>query len=359
MIATIAMPDTKGPFTLGWDLGGAHVKAVLLDVTGTAIQAIQSACPLWRGMEYLQQSVDEVLAHIQPPVTRHVVTMTGELADIFSSRDEGVQQLSEYMIERFGVDHVRLYAGRYGLISGTNLAEHSPEIASANWLASASFLATMAGDALLIDVGSTTTDLMLLCNGEVMTTASTDAERMRRDELIYTGVVRTPVMSVVQHVPFDGDRQGVAAEHFATMADVYRLTGDLAESHDMAETADGAGKSPAESARRLARMVGRDLSDASLPQWRQLACAIKSRQLRTLQEAAERALSRGLLNEEAALLGAGAGRFLVRDLARQMGRPYQDVSAWVKASPEVADWAVVCLPAYAVARLSMREAALQ
>lgn len=356
MTATISMSDAKGPLTLGWDLGGAHVKAVLLDANGTALQAVQSACPLWRGMEYLQQSVEGILGDLRGPVERHAVTMTGELADIFKSRDEGVRRLSGYMADRLGAEKVMIYAGSQGLIPSADVALHCPDIASANWLASANFLATVAGDGLLMDVGSTTTDLMLLHQGTVMTTASSDAERMRRGELIYTGAIRTPVMSVVQHVPFDGERQGVAAEHFATMADVYRLTGDLADSHDMAETADGAGKSPEDSARRLARMVGRDLADAEMQQWRQLAFSIKSSQLRALQEAAERALSRGYLDEKAPLLGAGAGRFLVRDLAQQMGRPYQEVSEWVDAVPEAADWAVVCLPAYAVGRLSLREA---
>jgi probable H4MPT-linked C1 transfer pathway protein len=204
-----------------------------------------------------------------------------------------------------------------------------------------------------MDVGSTTSDLVILHQGKAEASAFSDAERMRIEELLYTGVVRTPVMAVVHQVPFDGVWQGVAAEHFATTADVYRLTGDLPDGYDMAETADGAGKSLKDCARRLARMVGRDLSDAGMSQWRILARSIKSAQLRTLQKAVERALSRGLLHENAPFLGAGAGRFLVRELSRHMGREYRDVSEWVSAESSVADWAVTCLPAYAVARLAV------
>lgn len=345
------------PYTLGWDLGGAHLKAVLLDASGTAVQAMQSPCPLWRGMTYLQQSVDHIMAQISVPVERHAVTMTGELADIFASRDMGVRQLSAFMARRFGAAHVRCYAGRHGFVVQSDIDGYLADIASANWHASASFLAGASGDALLVDVGSTTTDLIMLHAGSVETVARTDAERMRRDELIYAGVIRTPVMAVVERVPFDGDWQGVAAEHFATMADVYRLTGDLEEGVDMSDTADGAGKTQEECARRLARMVGRDLSDAGMPQWRQLAFSVKSRQLRTMQEAVERAWSRGVLQENSPLLGAGAGRFLVCDLARQTGRAYHDVAEWVPARPGIAEWAVVCLPAYAVGRLGMREQA--
>lgn len=341
--------------TLGWDLGGAHVKAVLLDADGVAVQAIQTPCPLWRGMPHLQHALDAVLDTLALPVARHAVTMSGELADIFSSRDEGVQQLANAMIKRFGAQHVRIYAGRHGFVTEDDVSSHLADIASANWHASAAFLSSQIEHALLMDVGSTTSDLVLLHQGRAAVCACSDAERMRHAELLYTGVIRTPVMAVAHHVPFDGSWQGVAAEHFATMADVYRLTGDLPEGCDMAETADGAGKSLEDSARRLARMVGRDLPDASPSQWRRLALAIKSRQLRTLQQGVERALSRGLLPEDAPLLGAGAGRFLVRELARNMGMDYRDVADWVTAAPSVADWAVTCLPAYAVACLGASE----
>lgn len=340
--------------TLGWDLGGAHVKAVLLDADGIAVQAMQIPCPLWRGMAHLEHAIDVVLSTLGFPAARHVVTMTGELADIFKSRNEGVQQLSETMIRRFGGQQVRVYAGRHGLIPPTDIPNHLAEIASANWHASASFLATQIDQALLMDVGSTTTDLVLLHQSKAASCAYSDAERMRLEELIYTGVIRTPVMAVVHRVPFEGSWQGVAAEHFATMADVYRLTGDLTEGCDMAETADGAGKTLDDSARRLARMVGRDLADAGPIQWRRLAFAIKSQQLRTLQQGVERVFSRGLLPDRATLLGAGAGRFLVRELAHHMGCEYRDVSEWVSASPAAAEWAVTCLPAYAVAYLGAR-----
>lgn len=345
-------------YVLGWDLGGAHVKAVLLDASGVAINAMQVACPLWRGMETLQQAVDRICAALPHAAAFHAVTMTGELADIFSSREEGVHALSAFMVERFGAESVCFYAGMEGFVTAAHVRRHAATIASANWRASAAFLASEIESALLLDVGSTTSDVMLLYQGEVASSAVGDAERMQRDELVYTGVVRTPLMAVAQRVPFQGEWQGVAAEHFATTADLYRLTGDLEACHDMAETADGAGKTLEESARRLARMVGRDVADARMEDWIQLACAFKSRQLRILQEAAERTLSRGLLQPDAPLVGAGAGRFMVQALARQMDRPYQDAAQWVQAVPEAQGWAVVCLPAYAVARLSMAQAGL-
>lgn len=345
--------------TLGWDLGGAHLKAVLVDADGRASRVFQQSCPLWRGLDTLERAVAAVMTALEDVRLRHAVTMTGELADIFPSRDEGVQRLTQCMAQYLGAADMRIYAGPHGFVPTPSIGDHLAAIASANWHASAAFLAARIGDGLFVDIGSTTSDLIVLHQGRPAARGYTDAERLRSEEMIYTGVVRTPVMAVAQQLPFGGEWQRVAAEHFATMADVYRLTGELPEDYDMSETADGAGKSPEESARRLARMVGRDLADAPMTQWRELAYSIKAQQMRILQSGLERNLSRAWLSGDAPLVGAGAGRFLVRELAQSMRRPYQDASAWISAMPDVAEWAGVCLPAYAVAWLGIKNIAWQ
>lgn len=343
--------------TLGWDLGGAHLKAALLDANGRVLRVFQQPCPLWRGLDHLQTAVGAVMSAVEAPPRRHAITMTGELADIFPSRNEGVRQLTQSMSDYLNGADMRVYAGPAGFVAAAAVDQHSSQIASANWHASAQFLAANAGDGISMDIGSTTSDLVMLRQSRVVEAGYTDAERMRSETLIYTGVVRTPVMAVAQRLPFGGEWQGLAAEHFATMADVYRLTGELAEEHDMAETADGAGKTMAESARRLARMLGHDLDDAPMAAWRQVANAVRSQQLHRLQSALERQISRALPEPEAPLIGAGAGHFLVRELAARLGRPYRDAASYIDAAGEVATWAGVCLPAYAVAWLAHREAA--
>jgi len=338
--------------TLGWDIGGAHLKAALVDGNGRALRVFQLSCPLWRGLQYLEQTVAQVLAELGMVDVRHAITMTGELADIFLSRATGVEQITQTMVRCLESHEMVVYAGRAGFVSQVDAGQRVADIASANWHASAAFLADAAGDALFVDIGSTTSDFAVLGQGRVQALGYSDAERLRCEELVYTGVVRTPVMAVAQRVPFAGAWQRLAAEHFATTADIYRLTGELDEACDMAETADGAEKSLQASARRLARMVGCDLQDAAMLRWRELALVLRSRQLATLQDAAERHLSRGLLAQDAPFIGAGAGRFLVRALAGRMGRDYRDATEFIAAAPEVAPWAGVCLPACAVARLA-------
>ncbi|MDR2219968.1 MAG: S-layer protein [Methylobacillus sp.] len=342
---------------LGWDVGGAHLKAVLVQSDGRAVQAVQRMCPLWRGMDKLQQAVTEILDILPAHVTHHAITMTGELADIFPDRQTGVTRITEHMHGWLKNADIAIYAGAQGFLAPDAVGSHANIIASANWHASAEFLARRCGTALFMDVGSTTTDLVVLHSGKPLIRGYSDAERMATEELVYTGVIRTPVMAVARRLPFAGGWQQLAAEHFATMADVYRLTGELFEECDMGDTADRQGKSEHESARRLARMMGRDFSDADMAQWRQLARTLRSRQLWMLQSAVERQLSRRSFPDDAPIIGAGAGAFLVRELARVMNHPFIDVAQQIEGDSPITKWASVCLPAYAVAWLRARELA--
>ncbi len=347
---------TKKMTMLGWDVGGAHLKAVLVDADGSALTAVQVPCRLWQGLGQLRKAIDVVLANLKLVPDEHIVTMTGELADIFANRAEGVTQIASVMADRFGVA-TRFYAGSAGLVTSDLAAQHAAAIASANWLASAAFVATKARQGLLVDIGSTTADFILISDGKPQCRGYSDAERMQLEELVYTGVIRTPLMAMGNRMPFAGEWQTLAAEHFATTADVYRLTGDLNEAEDMSDTADGTGKTLEESARRLARMIGRDLSDAPTAAWIGLARAFKQMQLNTLNAAVARALSRNLIDDKAPVIGAGSGKFLVRELAKQLNREYLDVETQIVAdTDQVKRWASICLPAYAVAYLALRTA---
>ncbi len=338
---------------LGWDVGGAHLKAALVDSEGVAIQVIQVACPLWRGLEKLEAALDHILSHLKQRPLSHSITMTGELADIFPNRHAGVVSIAECMQEHLS-GNVCFYAGPQGFVDFEGVKASTHFIASSNWHASASYMATEVEEGIFIDIGSTTADIVLLCNNGPQHRGFTDAERMQYEELVYTGVIRTPLMALTSQIPFAGEWRKLAAEHFATTADVYRLTGDLNEAEDMVETADGTGKTQHESARRLARMTGQDVADANMEAWVRLAQAYKQRQIDTLKSAVLRSLSRNLLSMRAPIIGAGAGSFLARELARQLDRPYFESRGLIKGeSSDEQRWATVCLPAYAVAVLGL------
>jgi uncharacterized hydantoinase/oxoprolinase family protein len=143
------------------------------------------------------------------------------------------------------------------------------------------------------------------------------------------------------------------AEYFANSGDVHRLTGALPEGVDLQPTADGRGKSLAESRGRLARMIGRDAGTAPDAAWDALADAVAGRQLFQLEAACRRVLSAADLPPEAPLVGAGIGRFLAPELARRLRRPYRDFAGLVDAPAALASAASDAAPAVAVALLRL------
>lgn len=345
---------TQQAFIIGWDIGGAHVKAALLDSAGTALTVVQKACPLWLGLDQLTAAVKAILAEMPQQATQHAITMTGELADIFPDRLTGVCEIAQTM-QGLLIGNIRYYAGLSGFVLFEQVSGMASQIASANWLASASHLAHEFHQGLFIDFGSTTTDYVVLADGIPQIRGFTDATRLQYDELVYTGMVRTPLMAIAPHIDFAGERYGVAAEHFATTADVYRLLGYLEQADDMSNTADGADKSIEATARRIARMIGRDLAEADISTWKQLAWAFHNQQLSLMHTAAVRHLSRNLISTDAPIIAAGVGRHVIKTLAARLNRKYYDIQQTISATSEKTQhWASICFPAYAVAYLAVK-----
>lgn len=336
--------------TIGWDVGGAHLKGALVDGGGHLQQVVQVPCPLWQGIEQFDTALEAALSKLGSCRT-HAVTMTGEMVDLFRDRGEGVRTLTEAICARLPEATLMFYAGRKGFVDAGQAQEYAVDIASANWRAGAELVARRIPAALFIDIGSTTTDIALVAGGQLHTHGDSDAQRLELEELLYTGVVRTPAMALAARVPFAGEWTPLMAECFATAADVHRLTGQLREAADQHPAADGGEKTIAASARRLARMIGRDADAAPLREWRRLARWLARAQLESIERACARALSRGLLDDDAPVVGAGTGRFLAMELAVRLRRPYRDfvsLFAGAEADPE---WISTCAPAVAVAYL--------
>jgi probable H4MPT-linked C1 transfer pathway protein len=290
------------------------------------------------------------------------VTTTGEMVDRFADRAEGVTRLAAALAARLADDprRVALLAGERWC-GAHEATAHWAAIASANWLATARHvaLARPRGEALLVDIGSTTTDLIALRDGRVLTTARSDAQRLATGELVYHGVVRTPLCAFTRRIAWRGAELNVMNEWFATAADVYRLTGELDPAHDQHPAADGGPKEPLATRRRIARMIGLDAHDASDVEWLDFAHAWRAQQVAELRGQLERVVALHGLRETASVVTAGCGAFLA-DALVPAGMPRVDYARGVApladdAPPGTAAWAQVCAPSVAVAALYERE----
>jgi probable H4MPT-linked C1 transfer pathway protein len=196
-------------------------------------------------------------------------------------------------------------------------------VAAANWMATARLAAQLtarvAGEALLIDVGSTTTDIVPLAGGNPCPVGPTDTERLIAGELVYTGLLRTPPASLAEVVPLAGGWCRVAPEHFAVTADVYRVLGVIEDAAYTVPTPDGRGTGRTESAARLARIVCSDLATLGMPAVEAIAAWIHDRQVARIADAVRQVLSRTGGKGVRVAIVAGIGAFLAEEAARSAG----------------------------------------
>jgi probable H4MPT-linked C1 transfer pathway protein len=340
---------------IGWDIGGAHVKACR-QLRGQVQDVTQWPCPLWQGTEHLERVLAQAAAR-WPGLARarHAVTMTGEMVDLFDHREHGVQRIAALLAGALAAP--QFFAGDGGWCGADAVSHHWAQIASANWLAAAQHCARALPEAagVLVDIGSTTTDLIAFGHGRVPTASRSDVQRLASGELVYQGVVRTPLCAVTRRIPWRGERLNVMNEFFATTADVYRLTGELDPEHDQHPSADNAPKDMAHTCARLARLIGLDGRDADADEWLALARDWRARQCHELRSQVARVAAAHGLGPAAIVIGAGCGSFLVPELVPpgwhclDYGRDVASIAPG--AAPNVAAWARVGAPAVAVASL--------
>ncbi len=333
---------------IGWDLGGAHVKAAWVH-EGNVEAVWQVPCPLWRGIERLGEAVS-VIARQIPSSCVHGVTMTGEMVDAFPDRQQGGRAILERMGKLLPEADLRIFENpEFIPLSFGNF--QIKKTASQNWILPALWIAHSCQTCIFIDIGSTTTDIVPIQQKHVVSKGLNDRERLESEELLYMGVIRTPLMALAEQVPFGGKWHPLMAEHFATSADIYRILALLPPHADQAETADGGPKTAPASMRRLARMIGCDKNDAAESAWSRLAEYFMELQIQRLMLAIMRQLST-IPEDPIELVGAGVGQFLLPEIARRLAVPYRDFSEFIPRSGEKGPFSPAdCAPAVALALL--------
>ena len=245
---------------LAFDVGGANIKAA--DGLGWVHS---EPFELWRRRSELPAALARIVSARRP--RRVVATMTGEIADCYASRREGVADIvaavSSASRAAAGPEcPVGIYLVDGTIVSPEEAVQRPLAAAASNWHAVARLAATATTTdrAFLIDIGSTTTDIVPLVERSPAATGHDDVTRMAAGELVYAGVERTPVAAIVRSLPWRGRKHPVASELFAQSLDVWLLLGGLAENSDSTlsgslNTADGGPATRAAAQRRLARML--------------------------------------------------------------------------------------------------------
>ena len=326
------------------DIGGANIK--LSDG-----QELAESCyfPLWKEAEQLSIQLRMLLA--QAGATDHlIVTMTGELADCFRSKAEGVTKIIQAVQAATAGRHTRIYLTNGKMVS-PQVALDQPELAAAsNWHALARFSGRYVQQypfSLLIDIGSTTMDIIPLQSGKVVAQGKTDTERLMSGELIYLGIERTPLCGLLQQLPYRNSFCPVANELFATTLDAFLLLGDIQEAPGNLITADGRPATKAEARNRISRMI---CADESTFHHRDAAIAadyIQEEILLQLASSVEQIISRVGSTPQAILL-SGHGEFLGRRLISRLSSEPEVISLGPLLGKDVTR----CATAFALATLA-------
>ncbi|WP_254591398.1 hydantoinase/oxoprolinase family protein [Methanocella conradii] len=315
---------------LGLDIGGANTKAASAD--GSFVESMY--LPLWKGCD-----LEGALESISKKAKRADavgVTITGELADCYGSKKEGVERIAGEVKKVFP------QAVFYG-IDGEFHSDVSDYrlFSAANWSASAMFIGAVHKSVILIDIGSTTTDIIPIVDG-VPAAGLTDFERLSRGELIYAGALRTNVAALLQKAELRGKAVRTSSELFAITGDVNLLLGNISEDDYTCDAPDGGPKSREGAALRMARVVCCDLEEMTVAEAVELARQAYRKQVDDLKDGiAEVAGRHGLKGA----VVCGMGDFIGRDALAELGMPFTLASiVYSKPISRV-------FPAFAVARL--------
>ena len=264
--STNAQPlaQVKAPW-VGLDIGGANLKAA-----HTSGWSHSVSFAMWREWRTLAVSIAKLLEEC-PAFVGVAVTMTGELADCFATRAEGVAIILEQLTSILPAQMVRIYCVDGTWKSVSQSARDPWSVAASNWHGLARFAVRLVGtkSCLLIDTGSTTTDLIPIRDGQIQLEAKTDSQRLQAGALVYTGIERSNVAAILAEVTLFGASCPVMNEQFATMRDVYLWLGELQDEPECCETADNKPATREAARYRLARIVGEDgstLADSDVDQ---------------------------------------------------------------------------------------------
>ena len=242
--------------TLAMDIGGANTKAAWLH--GASLRTVSRPFEVWRDREALATVLREVAAEAGP-ADAVAITMTAELSDAFRTKREGVAFVLDAAEDALGDRPLSVLTTAGELVSVAAARARPWDVAAANWVATALAVADAHPDALLIDVGSTTTDIVPIAAGRVAATGHNDLERLLAGELVYTGVLRTNLAAIAPRVPVRGGWCPVASEYFAISADVHLVLGQLAPEAYDCPTPDGRPATVAFARERIARLVCADV----------------------------------------------------------------------------------------------------
>lgn len=292
---------------VGLDIGGANTDCTIIDIENNEIKSMKchrEYFPMWKKKDRLNECLYN-LTKDDCDIEVICVSMTAELSDGYESKKEGVKDISEKVVEYFKEKKV-YFVTFEGLKTYTELQKNYLSAAAANWIGTTEIIKYIEKDCIFMDMGSTTTDIIPIKNKKEIALGHTDLERLSSGELIYTGMLRTNLATIVHSVPIYDKNTRVSSELFSITADIHRILGNITEKEYTCNTPDGNKKDMISCKRRLARVVCADLDSLEDEEIIKLAEYIESKQINQIYDGLKEVVQRSNI-ETVAITSIGNG----------------------------------------------------
>jgi probable H4MPT-linked C1 transfer pathway protein len=291
---------------IGLDVGGANTKAAVVHDDGRT-EVVSEPFEVWREPEAMAGVIASVVGRLAGEHAAVALTTTAELCDVFADKRSGVAHVLQAAREALPGRRLRVMTTAGELIDIEAARKAPLQCAAANWMATALLVARSVPDAILLDCGGTTTDVIPIVAGRVAAQGRSDLARLRAGELVYTGALRTNLAAVVSHVPIGGRLCPVSSELFTISADAHLLLGHLIPEQCDCTFPDNRGASAREVRARLARLVCADPEELADGDLEAIAAAVALTRV-------GRRVPRGT-----GAIAVGVGAFLARAAAERCG----------------------------------------
>ena len=242
---------------IGIDIGGAHLKCVGIDEFKKISYTKYESYQIWNNKKVLLEKLNQINKEVNNNKLTYGITMSAELCDNFPNRKVG----AKYIIEACNsLNSKKFFYSNKSLHFSSKFKMEN--LMSMNWHSIGKLCENKIKDSIIIDFGSTTTDFLCIKNFKLRNEGYTDFERINNSELIYKGLIRTPLFGIKNKIKFKKKYFNIIPEVFSDMADVYRVKKLLKKSIDIDCTADSSSKSIRCSMTRIARNLGFDYKNS-------------------------------------------------------------------------------------------------
>ena len=332
---------------IGWDIGGSNTKISIIksNRANSEVHEIE----LWHddGLSKLKKLVSDF--GINQSDTYHGITLSGEMCDIFPSRENGINTILSFF-KKFS-SNTYIYSSS-GFLKLHKIREYK-KVASMNWYSVGELISKKIDNCIIIDMGSTTTDFIMIKNNTIINKRVDDFTGLNNDELLYTGFLRSPIYALTDKVRVNMMSSKVIPENFSTMADVYQILKILDIKYDYTSRADRRSKTLLNSYKRVSRSFGFDFKQNHKKIIDKLCREIMHIHMAKIYRSLRIIIKKNSYkNNNVKIIGTGIGITLIKKMINKYNLSYINMNTILKDHPVRFDKRMLIhFPSYAVANL--------